>query len=114
MVSTSPPQLNPWLALVEAFLPGLGARVNPTKTILQPVDRGVDFVGHVITCRYRVIDSVRPTCRWCPWCQQPVSETSRSAISARKPVAVGMAVTCHPPHRSVRAELPHTAPALGA
>ena len=29
-------------------------------------------------------------------------------------VAVGMAVTCHPPHRSVRAELPHTAPALGA
>lgn len=28
-------------------------------------------------------------------------------------VAVGMAVTCHPQHRSVRAELPHTAPALG-
>ena len=28
-------------------------------------------------------------------------------------VAVGMAVTYHPPHRSVRAELPHTAPALG-
>jgi len=28
-------------------------------------------------------------------------------------VAVGMAVTCHPPHRSVHAELPHTAPALG-
>ena len=28
-------------------------------------------------------------------------------------VAVGMAVTRHPPHRSVRAELPHTAPALG-
>ena len=22
--------------------------MNPTKTILQPVDRGVDFVGHVI------------------------------------------------------------------
>lgn len=28
-------------------------------------------------------------------------------------VAVAMAVTCDPPHRSVRAELPHTAPALG-
>jgi hypothetical protein len=28
--------------------------------------------------------------------------------------AVGMAVTCPPPHRSVRAELPHTAPALGS
>lgn len=44
----SPKQLNQWLAQVEAFLPSLGARLNPTKTILQPVDRGVDFVGHVI------------------------------------------------------------------
>lgn len=34
---------------IEAFLPArLGARLNPTKTILQPVDRGVDFVGHII------------------------------------------------------------------
>ncbi|WLH05422.1 RNA-directed DNA polymerase [Pseudomonas lurida] len=44
----SPQQLNQWLAEVEAFLPQLGAKLNPTKTILQPVDRGVDFVGHVI------------------------------------------------------------------
>ena len=44
----SPQQLNQWLAQVEAFLPRLGAKLNPTKTILQPVDRGVDFVGHVI------------------------------------------------------------------
>jgi retron-type reverse transcriptase len=44
----SPEQLNRWLAQVEMFLPKLGARLNPTKTILQPVDRGVDFVGHVI------------------------------------------------------------------
>ena len=44
----SPQQLNEWLAQVEAFLPSLGARLNPTKTILQPVDRGVDFVGHII------------------------------------------------------------------
>ena len=44
----SPQQLNQWLAEVEAFLPRLGAKLNPTKTILQPVDRGVDFVGHVI------------------------------------------------------------------
>ena len=29
-------------------------------------------------------------------------------------VAVGTAVTCRPPHRSVRAELPHTAPASGS
>jgi RNA-directed DNA polymerase len=44
----SPQQLNSWLAEVEAFLPSLGAKLNPTKTILQTVDRGVDFVGHVI------------------------------------------------------------------
>ena len=44
----SPQQLNAWLAEVEAFLPSLGAKLNPTKTILQPVDRGLDFVGHVI------------------------------------------------------------------
>lgn len=44
----SPQQLNRWLAEVEAFLPRLGAKLNPTKTIMQPVDRGVDFVGHVI------------------------------------------------------------------
>ncbi|KAF1004389.1 MAG: hypothetical protein GAK36_00058 [Pseudomonas sp.] len=44
----SPQQLNEWLARVEAFLPSLGAKLNPGKTILQPIDRGVDFVGHVI------------------------------------------------------------------
>ncbi|SDX15037.1 Reverse transcriptase (RNA-dependent DNA polymerase) [Variovorax sp. YR634] len=34
---------------IAAFLPErLGARLNPSKTILQPVDRGIDFVGHVI------------------------------------------------------------------
>lgn len=41
--------LNDALAQIAAFLPAeLGARLNPRKTILQRVDRGVDFVGHVI------------------------------------------------------------------
>ena len=48
LLHESPQQLNSWLAEIEAFLPSLGARLNPTKTILQPVARGVDFVGHVI------------------------------------------------------------------
>ncbi|MDH0287720.1 RNA-directed DNA polymerase [Pseudomonas sp. GD04087] len=48
LLHESPQQLNDWLAAIEAFLPGLGARLNPSKTILQPVDRGIDFVGHVI------------------------------------------------------------------
>ena len=45
----SPDYLNGVLSDVEAFLPEcLGVRLNPKKTILQPVPRGVDFVGHVI------------------------------------------------------------------
>lgn len=36
------------LAGINAFLPGLGLALNPRKTILQPIDRGIDFVGHVI------------------------------------------------------------------
>jgi hypothetical protein len=45
----SPAWLNQVLADVDAFLPArLGVRLNPKKTILQPVARGVDFVGHVI------------------------------------------------------------------
>jgi len=45
----SPDWLNSALADVDAFLPGrLGVRLNPTKTILQPIARGVDFVGQVI------------------------------------------------------------------
>lgn len=48
LLHDSPQQLNEWLHRIEQFLPSLGARLNPTKTILQPIDRGVDFVGHVI------------------------------------------------------------------
>ena len=48
LLNESPQQLNAWLTKIEVFLSTLGARLNPTKTILQPIDRGVDFVGHVI------------------------------------------------------------------
>ncbi|WP_110970826.1 RNA-directed DNA polymerase [Pseudomonas huaxiensis] len=48
LLHESPQQLNEWLWRIEQFLPGLGTKLNPTKTILQPIDRGVDFVGHVI------------------------------------------------------------------
>jgi RNA-directed DNA polymerase len=37
------------LAGIDTFLPAqLGARLNPRKTIIQPISRGVDFVGHVL------------------------------------------------------------------
>lgn len=41
--------LNWMLAEITEFLPThLGAHLNPAKTIIQPAERGIDFVGHVI------------------------------------------------------------------
>jgi retron-type reverse transcriptase len=49
LLHESPQQLNAWRREIEAFLPArLQIKVNPAKTILQPVDRGIDFVGQVI------------------------------------------------------------------
>jgi RNA-directed DNA polymerase len=46
--------LNAALDRINEFLPSkLNAKLNPTKTILQPVNRGVDFVGQVIKPWYR-------------------------------------------------------------
>jgi len=49
LLHPSAQHLHQCLKRIEEFLPDrLGAHLNPSKTILQPVDRGVDFVGHVI------------------------------------------------------------------
>jgi RNA-directed DNA polymerase len=54
--------LNQALERITAWLPErLGAHLNTSKTILQPIDRGIDFVGHVIkpwrrTTRKRTLD----------------------------------------------------------
>jgi RNA-directed DNA polymerase len=49
LVHEDPQWLNAARLRIEAWLPEhLGARVNPRKTILQPVARGVDMVGQVI------------------------------------------------------------------
>jgi RNA-directed DNA polymerase len=49
LLHESPQQLNAWRAAIAAFLPErLQLRLNDNKTILQPVDRGIDFVGHVL------------------------------------------------------------------
>ncbi|WP_310171154.1 RNA-directed DNA polymerase [Pseudomonas extremaustralis] len=49
LLHQSPEQLSTWLKELSAFLPErLGVRLNPSKTIHQPVCRGVDFVGQVI------------------------------------------------------------------
>lgn len=49
-----------WLAAaradIEAWLPAtLGVRLNPAKTILQPIARGVDFAGQVIKPWRRIL-----------------------------------------------------------
>lgn len=49
LLHESPAQLNSWRAEIERFLEErLALQLNPRKTILQPVERGVDFVGQVI------------------------------------------------------------------
>jgi len=49
LLHESPQWLNHARLDIQAWLPdNLGAHVNPRKTILQPVARGIDFVGHVI------------------------------------------------------------------
>ncbi|WP_332871330.1 RNA-directed DNA polymerase [Rhodoferax ferrireducens] len=49
LLHESPQWLHAALKRFEAWLPErLGAHLNPTKTILQPIARGIDFVGHVI------------------------------------------------------------------
>ncbi len=49
LVHPSPQWLNEAHAAIEQFLPArLHLHLNPRKTILQPVDRGVDFVGQVL------------------------------------------------------------------
>jgi RNA-directed DNA polymerase len=49
LLHESPQWLNGAREYIEAWLPDrLHLHVNPSKTILQPVDRGIDFVGQVI------------------------------------------------------------------
>lgn len=49
LLHESPQQLNAWLADLATWLPReLHLQLNPRKTILQPIERGVDFVGHLI------------------------------------------------------------------
>lgn len=49
LLHESPQWLHQALTEITAWLPEqLHAHLNPSKTILQPIERGIDFVGHVI------------------------------------------------------------------
>jgi len=62
LLHQSPQWLNSALADISAFLPAqLHLQLNTSKTILQPVHRSIDFVGHVLkpwhrTTRPRTVD----------------------------------------------------------
>lgn len=65
LLHESPDWLNAALADIAAFLPArLGARLNPAKTILQPLDRGIDFVGQVVK----------------PWCRTTRRRTLQTGL----------------------------------
>jgi len=62
LLHTSPKWLHTARQGIEAKLGALHLQLNPRKTIVQPLDRGVDFVGHVIkpwrrTTRARTVAS---------------------------------------------------------
>jgi hypothetical protein len=48
LLHQSPQWLNQAQAQIEALLASLHLQLNPRKTILQPVARGIDFVGHLV------------------------------------------------------------------
>ncbi len=56
LLHPEPRQLNAWRAQIEAWLSArLDARLHPAKTVLQPVARGIDFVGHVLKPHRRTL-----------------------------------------------------------
>jgi RNA-directed DNA polymerase len=49
LLHESPQQLNAWRDQIAAWLPAqLHVRLNDAKTVIQPIARGIDFVGQVI------------------------------------------------------------------
>lgn len=65
LIHDSPQWLHGAHDRIAAFLPEqLGVQLNPRKTILQPVERGIDFVGFVIR----------------PWCRTTRPRTVRTAL----------------------------------
>lgn len=72
LLHPSPQRLNEALASIDQHLATrLHCRLNPNKTILQPLERGIDFVGQVVkpwrrTTRARTVDSAAQRLRTMP------------------------------------------------
>lgn len=69
LLHESPQRLNEALSSIDAYVrESLHCALNPRKTILQPIDRGIDFVGQVIK----------------PWRRTPRPRTVQTAIARLK------------------------------
>ncbi len=56
LLHDSPQWLNAARDAMDAFLQAeLGLRLNPRKTVLQPIDRGIDFAGQLIKPHRRIL-----------------------------------------------------------
>lgn len=56
LLADNVPDLERWGAAITAFLPErLGLEINAGKTVLQPVEHGIDFVGQVILPHRRIV-----------------------------------------------------------
>jgi len=65
LLHESPAWLVSALKNIEAYLPSIGLALNPRKTIIRPIARGVDFAGYVIK----------------PWRREVRRRTVRSALA---------------------------------
>lgn len=94
LLHESPQWLNHALQQINEFLPQrLHAKLNPRKTILQPVSRGVDFVGQVIKpwhrhTRKRTVNTALARLKQTK--QQKVFEVGNSYLGL-----MGQATACH-------------------
>jgi hypothetical protein len=91
------PQGDEFLRLPFVFGPGAALRPASRRIVMTPIRE----------CMSRRAKTSLPRCL-----QRRRSRHSETVPSAGRSAAVGMPVARHPPHRSVRAELPHTAPIL--
>ena len=83
--------LNYCLADIEAFLPTrLGLQLNPRKTVIQPIERGVDFVGQVVkpwrrTVRRRTFNAALQRMRTMPQDERYESANSYFGLLRQAP-----------------------------
>jgi RNA-directed DNA polymerase len=73
--------LNQARAQIEGKLTELHLQLNPRKTILQPVARGIDFVGHVVKPWHRITRRRTVNLAMQRLCEMPAADTFEAGNS---------------------------------